>query len=108
MEPEVLEHGPHPALFAKENGLYFYKEIITKCSQHLFNGGMIFFEIGINQEADIVQMLENYSFSDIKVIPDLNKIPRHKLIKPGNIYWNAGSLHIYERHFKYLEELINK
>ena len=25
-----------------------------------------------------------------------------------NIIWNAGSLHIYERHFKFLDELINK
>lgn len=22
----------------------------------------------------------------------------------GNIYWNAGSLHVYERHFKFLED----
>ena len=25
-----------------------------------------------------------------------------KTVKPGHIYWNAGSLHIYERHFKFL------
>jgi len=25
--------------------------------------------------------------------------------EPGLIHWNAGSLHIYERHFHYLEEL---
>ena len=24
------------------------------------------------------------------------------------IIWNAGSLHIYERHFKFLDEIINK
>jgi thymidylate synthase len=24
------------------------------------------------------------------------------------IVWNAGSLHVYERHFKYLEELTNE
>jgi thymidylate synthase len=24
----------------------------------------------------------------------------------GNIYWNAGSLHIYERHFKHIEKLL--
>lgn len=26
-------------------------------------------------------------------------------LKPGNIIWNAGSLHIYERHFNLIEEL---
>ena len=25
-----------------------------------------------------------------------------------NLIWNAGSLHVYERHFKYLEELLTK
>ncbi len=25
---------------------------------------------------------------------------------PGRIYWNAGSLHIYERHFKHIENCI--
>lgn len=28
-------------------------------------------------------------------------------IKPGNIWWNAGSLHIYQRHFNHIEKLIN-
>lgn len=25
-------------------------------------------------------------------------------VMPGIIYWNAGSLHVYERHFKFLED----
>jgi thymidylate synthase len=25
-----------------------------------------------------------------------------------NIIWNAGSLHIYERHFKFLDDMISK
>jgi thymidylate synthase len=29
-------------------------------------------------------------------------------IKAGQIWWNAGSLHIYERHFKFLEEADNE
>ena len=28
----------------------------------------------------------------------------HKRYLPGPIYWNVGSLHVYERHFKFLEE----
>ena len=27
----------------------------------------------------------------------------HKTIERGIIYWNAGSIHVYERHFKFLE-----
>lgn len=29
-------------------------------------------------------------------------------IKPGNIWWNVGSLHIYKRHFKHIEKLISE
>lgn len=29
-------------------------------------------------------------------------------IKPGKIWWNAGSLHVYERHFNHIEKLISE
>ena len=28
-------------------------------------------------------------------------------VNVGRIWWNAGSLHIYERHFKHLEKLMS-
>lgn len=28
-------------------------------------------------------------------------------VKCGNIWWNAGSLHVYQRHFSHIEKLIN-
>lgn len=39
-----------------------------------------------------------------KLVNDLNtlRITDNK-IKPGHIFWNAGSLHVYERHFDYLK-----
>ena len=76
MEPEVLKYEPVSALFAQDDGLYFYKEIITNCSKYLLDDGMIFFEIGIDQDKDIVNLLKNNGFLSIEVIPDLNKIPR--------------------------------
>ena len=36
-----------------------------------------------------------------KIVADLNKCGL--TVFPGKIIWNAGSLHVYERHFKYLE-----
>lgn len=30
----------------------------------------------------------------------------NKEILPGVVFWNAGSLHIYERHFKFLDKLL--
>lgn len=34
----------------------------------------------------------------------LTKLCNELRLDMGNIYWNAGSLHVYERHFKYLQE----
>lgn len=32
----------------------------------------------------------------------------HELkVELGNIYWNVGSMHVYERHFKFIDEFIN-
>jgi thymidylate synthase len=42
-----------------------------------------------------------------KLANDLSEFIKKNIIC-DNIIWNAGSLHIYERHFKYLDELINK
>lgn len=32
--------------------------------------------------------------------------PNHQTLEAGNIIWNSGSLHVYERHFKFIEEFI--
>lgn len=37
-----------------------------------------------------------------KLCKDLSEKMQQE-VRPGIIYWNAGSLHVYERHFKYLE-----
>jgi thymidylate synthase len=32
----------------------------------------------------------------------------HELkVELGNIYWNVGSMHVYERHFKFIDDYID-
>lgn len=38
----------------------------------------------------------------------LNKLAEDLDIKPGSITWQVASLHIYERHFNYVEEFISE
>lgn len=38
-----------------------------------------------------------------RMCKDLTEKLNREII-PGDLIWNAGSLHVYERHFKYLEE----
>lgn len=43
-----------------------------------------------------------HKYVQTKLCGDLSEA-LNKEVVPGNIEWNAGSLHVYDRHFKYLE-----
>ncbi len=46
MDPRVLEHEPHVALFVEDHDpIIFYKRIIDLCEQHLAKEGSLFFEL---------------------------------------------------------------
>ena len=102
MQQEYDKNGMHDFMCC-QNVQYFInerdEESYLDCIVNFRSNDAVF---GFNNDALWVkEVLE-------RLTKDLNNIPRSNLIKPGKIYWNAGSLHIYERHFKYLEELINK
>ncbi len=50
VEEKSKEKEPNIALFADNNGLYFYEEILNKHLSHLNSPGLIAFEIGDNQK----------------------------------------------------------
>lgn len=76
MLPEVTDFEPNNALFADEEGLYFYKKIIQSAHQYLKGKGILAFEVGINQAEKIKNFLKNQGFSKIIIIPDLCSIDR--------------------------------
>ena len=63
----VDKYEPHLALYAKDNGLYFYKEIIKNASNYLNDKFIIAFEIGYQQAEDIIKIVDN-NFIDVKTI----------------------------------------
>ena len=68
---------PDIALYTKDNkGLEFYEKIITNAPKYLNNGGYLAFEIGINQSADVKNLLSENNFSDIEISKDLAGIDR--------------------------------
>ena len=75
LQTEVRDHEPHLALDGKEDGLYFYREIIKSAPKYLKKGGMIFFELGALQSEMVRNMLEE-NFTDIKIKKDYNRIDR--------------------------------
>lgn len=38
----------------------------------------------------------------------LDKLANDLNVESGDIYWNVGSLHVYERHFNFIEEVIDE
>ena len=56
----VKNNEPHLALYAANNGLYFYEEILKNISNHLNKNYLIAFEIGYKQYKDIENIIKNY------------------------------------------------
>ena len=56
----VWKYEPHLALYANDNGLYFYKEILKDAKKYLKDKYLIAFEIGYWQADEIVKIANNY------------------------------------------------
>jgi len=82
LEIEVKDFEPRLALDGGEDGLDFYRKIIEQAPNYLLDKGLglIYFEIGINQSKEIVQMLKK-DFEDIRVIKDYAQIDRYIIAK---------------------------
>ena len=56
IKDNVLKYDPHLALFAEEDGIYFYRKIIENAVHYLSKDGVIFFEIGYDQKEKIFEL----------------------------------------------------
>lgn len=65
--PIVKNNEPHIALYAKDNGLYFYKEILKQAHEYLNEKFIIAFEIGDLQGSSIIELASKY-FPGAKII----------------------------------------
>ena len=70
LQSEVLKE-PLMALDGGADGLDFYRIIAQKWYSYLKKGGMLFLEIGEDQGDKVSAILENYGFSEIKVLNDM-------------------------------------
>ena len=63
--PEVRDFEPFDALDGREDGLYFYREIVEKSREYLNQGGYLFFEIGCDQGEAVSSLMEENGFAEI-------------------------------------------
>lgn len=57
MTPSVIEHEPHQALFAEDDGLEIYKRLIDGLEDVLHYGGRVYCEIAFNQKEPLLKYL---------------------------------------------------
>lgn len=80
MEDNVLNYDPHLALFAEEDGMYFYREIVENAKEYLNKDGMIFFEIGYDQREKILKLAYENEFK-AEVYKDINGRDRMAILE---------------------------
>ena len=76
LQEEVRLHDPFIALDGKEDGLYFYREIIKAGGGYLKPGGYLMFEIGYDQGTEVASLMEKHGYRNIMVKKDLAGLDR--------------------------------
>lgn len=74
--PEVRDHEPVMALDGREDGLYYYREIIGKCPAYLCGGAGVYLEIGCDQAAAVSELMRDAGFCGIRVVKDYAGLDR--------------------------------
>ena len=76
LEPEVRIHEPMMALDGMEDGLFFYRKIVSASKDFLNPEGWLFFEIGYDQGEAVSDMMIDAGYSGVQVIKDLAGLDR--------------------------------
>lgn len=76
VDKDVLNYEPHTALFAPENGLFYYREWSLWAWKALKPQGIALFEIGVDQRFDVEALFRSAGFKKITTHKDLFGIDR--------------------------------
>ena len=77
----VKNNEPNLALYADNNGLYFYEEILKNCKYYLKDKYYIFFEIGYSQGEKIKEIALEYLDCNVEIKKDLQGFDRYVIIE---------------------------
>ena len=71
-----VQREPQLALDGGEDGLNFYRRILSDAPRFLIKGGLLAVEIGINQADSVKKLFEAATFTDVTILKDLAGIER--------------------------------
>jgi len=74
MQPEVVDHEPHLALFAGDDGLEVYRRLIPQAHAALRPGGLLAMEFGFGQRDALGGLLAGWQ--NVRFLDDYAGIPR--------------------------------
>ncbi len=73
---DVKNYEPHTALNGGNDGLDFYRKIISQSECVLRENGILAFEIGYNQGEAVKLLMENKGFANVKIVKDFASLDR--------------------------------
>lgn len=81
LQPEVLAHEPHEALFGGKGGTEVAARLLTQVAQQLKPGGLCLFEHGFNQGEALRGLATEAGLKDARTLPDMAGLDRVLLAK---------------------------
>lgn len=82
LEPEVALHEPHSALFAKEDGMEFYRRLAEESPGRIRSGGRLVIELGDFMLGPAQLLFEGYGWEVVDFRKDLAGMPRALTLAP--------------------------
>ncbi len=76
LSPQVKNYEPMLALDGGEDGLDYYRDIISEAYEYLTEGGCLLFEIGYNQKDSVTELFEKKGYKNISSGKDLAGLDR--------------------------------
>ncbi|NLX61174.1 MAG: peptide chain release factor N(5)-glutamine methyltransferase [Tissierellia bacterium] len=73
---EEVQYEPVLALDGGKDGLDFYRRIIPESKEYLHPNGLLILEIGYDQGAAVVSIMEEEAFENIEILKDLQGLDR--------------------------------
>ena len=76
LKPEVRDNEPHLALFVDDDPLIFYRKIASDVQTMLTENGRLIFEIHIDYADEVIVLMQENGFREIKCLNDFTGRPR--------------------------------
>ncbi|MES0336513.1 MAG: peptide chain release factor N(5)-glutamine methyltransferase [Candidatus Magnetobacterium sp. LHC-1] len=81
LQPEISLHEPPEALDGGSDGLDFYRRILSAAGDYLNRDGIVIFEIGDGQGADITEIASEAAFNSVVIKRDYAQKERFAIVK---------------------------